>query len=100
MGAELLVDGSVEVHPYVGAAVVLSSVLNGITILRMYLRLFCGARTTVHPALRLRAREHVAFAALVAVLVATGFAPQRLVSSRSRAAERILAGRPEEPIFP
>jgi NADH-quinone oxidoreductase subunit M len=93
VGAELLVAGSVGVSPWVGAAVVLSSVLNGITVLKMYLRLFCGARRPYHPTLRLRAREHLAFAALVAVLVVTGVAPQRLVRSRALAAERLMAER-------
>lgn len=100
VGAELLIDGSVAAHPYVGAAAVLASVLNGIGVLRMFLRLFCGARVPQNSALRLRVREHLAFAALVAVLVVGGIAPQVLVQSRGKAAEGILTLRGAPPAHP
>jgi NADH-quinone oxidoreductase subunit M len=93
VGAELLLDGSVQAHPQVGIAVVIASVLNGITVVRMFFVLFCGARRPIRPELRLRTREHAAFALLVAALVVGGLIPQPLLDGRGRAAARTMDSR-------
>jgi NADH-quinone oxidoreductase subunit M len=93
VGAELLLDGSVQAHPWVGVATVVASVLNGITVVRMFIRLFCGVPRPFHPELRLRPREHAAFLILVMTLVLGGIFPQSIVFGRGRAAERIMEER-------
>jgi NADH-quinone oxidoreductase subunit M len=93
VGAELLLDGSVQAHPQVGIAAVVATVLNGITVVRMFFLLFCGVRAPLRPELRLRPREHAAFAVLVATLVLGGVLPRPLLDGRGRAAERTLETR-------
>ncbi|MEW6072980.1 MAG: proton-conducting transporter membrane subunit [Planctomycetota bacterium] len=93
VGAELLLDGTVSVHPLFGIAAAFATVLNGISALRMYFLLFCGARTRVDPALRLRLREHAAVALLAGLVVGCGLFPQPIVHSRSAAADRLMHAR-------
>lgn len=95
IGGELLIDGAVAVHPQVGFAVVLAAALNGITVVRMYGILFGGARRHAPSSQRLRRRELAGFLTLVALLLAAGLAPRRLVDSRARAAADALAQRAE-----
>jgi NADH-quinone oxidoreductase subunit M len=90
VGAELLLDGSVQAHPQVGIAAVVATVLNGITVMRMFFLLFCGVRLPIRTEFRLRPREHAAFAVLVGTLVLGGLLPQRLLDGRGRAAQRTL----------
>lgn len=90
VGAELLIDGSVEAHPHVGVATVVAGVLNGISVVRMFFLLFCGARAPERPELRLRSREHAAFLLLVGVLVVGGVQPQPFVLGRGRAAAQTM----------
>jgi hypothetical protein len=70
-----------------------ATVLNGITVVRMFFLLFCGVRAPLRPELRLRPREHAAFAVLVATLVLGGLLPRPLLDGRGRAAERTLETR-------
>ena len=44
IGAELLVDGAVQVYPLVGIAVVVAAALNGLAVLHVYFRVFTGTR--------------------------------------------------------
>jgi NADH-quinone oxidoreductase subunit M len=95
---ELLVDGAVDVFPFMGFAVVVASALTGLAVLRMYFSLFCGrAEVMAHPSLRLglRPREAWTFVALVAALVGLGLTPRPLVDSRFVASEEILRLRQE-----
>jgi NADH-quinone oxidoreductase subunit M len=98
VGQELLVDGAVDVFPFMGFAVVIASALTGLAVLRMYFSLFCGrSEVMAHPGLRLglRAREAWTFVALVAALVGLGLLPRPLVDSRFDASEEILRLRQE-----
>jgi len=93
VGQELLVDGAVDVFPFMGFAVVIASALTGLAVLRMYFSLFCGrSEVRAHRSLQLglRAREAWTFVALVIVLVGLGLVPRPLVDSRFDASERIL----------
>src|SRR6185312_10874314 len=93
---ELLTHGAVDVFPFMGYAIVVASALTGVAVLRMYFSLFCGRPDPrVHSTLRfeLKRREAVAFAALVAVLIALGLAPRRLVDSQIRAGDQLLQQR-------
>jgi NADH-quinone oxidoreductase subunit M len=93
IGQELLVDGAVDAFPVMGFAVVITSALTGLAVLRMYFSLFCGrSDVQAHPSLRLglRPREAWTFVALVIALIGLGLAPRPLVDSRFDASEEIL----------
>jgi NADH-quinone oxidoreductase subunit M len=97
-GQELLVDGAVDMFPFMGFAVVITAALTGLAVLRMYFSLFCGRpEATAHPGSRLglRAREAWTFVALVIALVGLGLTPRPLVDSRFDASEEILRLRQE-----
>ncbi len=94
VGTELLIDGSVATHPQLGIAMVIATVLNGLAVVNMYLRLFCGRRTIANPAIGLRPREYVGFMALVVILTILGLWPRGLVATRVRAAQTALADPP------
>ena len=89
----MLVDGAVEVFPYVGVAVVIASALNGIAVVHAYFRLFTGTRHTSLVSLGIGKREKFAVVSLTALIFIGGLIPQYNVSSRHRAADRILRQR-------
>jgi NADH-quinone oxidoreductase subunit M len=97
VGTELLVDGVVEQQPISGIAVVLACTLNGIAILRSYLRVFTGSRHQTSVSLSLRKREQVAVLSLAVLILIGGVFPQPGISSRYRAAIKLLSQR--EPIL-
>jgi len=72
---EALVHGVVNDFPYFGFAILIASMLNGITVLRTYFVLFCGRVDPSRVTQGLRRREQVAFVALVALLVTGGLFP-------------------------
>jgi NADH-quinone oxidoreductase subunit M len=72
---EALVHGVVNDFPYLGFAILVASMLNGITVLRTYFILFCGRVEPGRITQGLRRREQLAFVALVALLVAGGLFP-------------------------
>ena len=93
VGQELLVEGAVNVFPVMGFAVVLTSALTGLAILRMYFSLFCGRPPAAHSGVRLglTPREAWTFLALVVTLVGLGIVPRPLADSRFTASDAILA---------
>lgn len=92
VGNELLLDGAVSAHPYLGFAVVATAALTGIGVLRMYFSLFCGtAPGEVN--LRFGLREKCVFYTLFVVLVLTGLSPGTIVKPQSRAAQAGLSQR-------
>jgi len=98
IGQELLVDGAVDVFPFMGFAVVIASALTGLAVLRMYFSLFCGRSDVLaHPGLRLglRPREAWTFVALVIALIGLGLVPRPLADSRFDASEEIFRLRQE-----
>ena len=100
VGQELLVNGAVDAFPVMGFAIVATSALTGLAIIRMYFSLFCGrADARVHSALQLglTRREAWTFGALVIALIGFGMAPRPLVDSRFAASDQILKQRAATP---
>jgi NADH-quinone oxidoreductase subunit M len=93
IGNELLVDGAVEAHPYVGIAVVLVGALNGIAIVQAFFKIFTGTRYTSSVSLRIRIRERYAVLGLTALIFLGGIFPQPTIVSRHDAAEELLQQR-------
>jgi NADH-quinone oxidoreductase subunit M len=93
VGSEALVEGAVEQSPWVGVAVIVATACNGITVMRAYFVLFCGAPSQRRESQRLRPRERAAFLGLVALLLAGGAFPGPLLASRHHVAESILRAR-------
>ncbi len=96
VGSELLVDGAVEVYPYVGVVVVLAAALNGVAVVKSYFRLFSGRRHQSSISLRIRMRERFAVTMLGGLLVAGGIFPQPGILSRHHAAVDLLKLRERE----
>src|SRR5262245_51300825 len=95
LSAEILVDGAIQVSPYVGVGVVLAAAINGIAIVRVYLLLFTGARHVSSVSLRVGLRERFAVLTLAALILGGGLFPQPGIVSCHRAAERLLNQRNE-----
>ncbi len=93
VSAELLVNGAIEANPWIGLGVVIASALNGIAIVRAYFALFTGTRHPSTLPLGITPRERIAFAALIALILAAGLVPGPGMKSRFAAAERLLADR-------
>ena len=92
VGQEILLEGVVHEFPAAALVVVLTSALTGLAVMRMYLSLFCGART-MGPRLTLRRREGLAIGALAAILIIAGLFPDSIVASRQRAAAAVTVAR-------
>jgi NADH-quinone oxidoreductase subunit M len=93
VAADLLVEGAVGVHLFVGLAVIATATLNGIAILRVYFLLFTGARHTSSVSLNITPRERIVVLTLSALILGGGLFPQPGISSRQRAADAILEER-------
>ncbi|MBA3482144.1 MAG: oxidoreductase [Pirellulales bacterium] len=93
VGAELLVEGAVDVYPLVGLAVVLAAALNGIAVLHTYFRVFTGKRYFPTISLRSRGPERIAVLILAALILGGGIYPQPSLSSRYHAATEIIEAR-------
>jgi NADH-quinone oxidoreductase subunit M len=93
LSGELLVDGAVQAFPYVGIAVVIAAALNGIAILKAYLRLFTGTRHVTSVSLAIGGRERIAVLTLAALVLGGAIYPQPGVVTRHHAALSILKDR-------
>ena len=93
VGAELLVEGAVNIDPLVGMLIVFVAALNGIAVLQIYFRLFTGKRHTTSISLRSRWPERVAVLVLTALILGGGLIPQPGVASRYHAATEIIVRR-------
>ncbi|MDQ3034164.1 MAG: hypothetical protein M3Y87_17280 [Myxococcota bacterium] len=86
---DLLLRGLLASHPIVAVLLLLAGVLNGITLLRLFFRLFYGpvrdARVLGPGAIDLRPRESLALTAIVVLTVAAGIAPSALLAMRADA---------------
>ncbi len=90
---ELLLEGTMHTYPHVGVLAAVAAALNGITVMRIYFRLFCGSKIKYSISQSMRPRERVAMLALLAILLGFGLAPQSFISSRWQAAEEIMHSR-------
>jgi NADH-quinone oxidoreductase subunit M len=93
VGTELLVEGVVQVYPYVGTAVFLAAALNGIAVLQAFFRVFTGGRHAASISLRSRTAERLAVLALTALILIGGLFPQPGILSRHRAATQLVEAR-------
>ncbi|MCK6681985.1 MAG: oxidoreductase [Thermoanaerobaculia bacterium] len=98
LGEELLIEGAVTQYPRVGFVTLLATAVNGISILAMYLSLFCGAKDRTPPSQSLRRRELAGFVALALLVILGGVFPREFVSSRRASAVEILEQRKSIPI--
>ncbi len=92
VGLEALAHGVVSDFPYLGFAVLVAGMLNGIAVVRTYFMLFCGRLEPGRSSQSLQLRERLGFVALAGVLFVGGLFPGPFVCSRSRAGESIRAG--------
>jgi NADH-quinone oxidoreductase subunit M len=79
---EALVHGVVNEFPYLGFAILVASMLNGIVVLRTYFVLFCGRLEPNRPAQGLRPREQLGFICLTALLIVAGLLPAPFVRAQ------------------
>jgi NADH-quinone oxidoreductase subunit M len=90
VGMELLIEGTVEVYPLVGTALVLAAALNGIAILKAYFRIFTGSRHVATVSLSARPSERFGKVLLSILILGGGLWPQPGVHSRYHAATALL----------
>ncbi|MCA9122449.1 MAG: oxidoreductase [Planctomycetaceae bacterium] len=100
VGAELLVEGAVDVYPIVGMLVVCAGALNGIAVLQAYFRLFTGTDQRYSISLQARWPEKFAVLVLSLLIIGGGLVPQPGVQSRYHAATEIIARRLVTPSHP
>jgi NADH-quinone oxidoreductase subunit M len=98
VGMELLVEGTVEVYPFVGATIVLAAALNGVALLRAYFRIFTGTRHIATVSLAARPAERFAAITLSLLILVVGLWPSAAIRSRYHAAETLLKIRRESGI--
>ena len=98
VGMELLVEGTVEVYPLVGATIVLAAALNGVALLRAYFRIFTGTRHIATVSLAARPAERFAAIVLSLLILVVGLWPNAAIRSRYHAAESLLKIRRESGI--
>ena len=93
VGTELLIDGVVQVYPYVGIAVVVALTLNGIAIIKTYFILFTGRRDAVSVSLHSRGVERWGVLFLTLLILGGGLFPGPGINSRFHAAEALIKSR-------
>jgi NADH-quinone oxidoreductase subunit M len=95
VGAELLVEGAVQINPLVGLAIVVAAALNGLAVLHAYFRVFTGTRHVTSIDLQSRPSERAAVLILAVLLLGGGLYPQPGVASRYRLAAQLIGQREE-----
>lgn len=96
VGMELLVEGTVEIYPLVGTALVLASALNGISIVKAWFRIFTGVRHVATVPLGARPNERFGVIVLCLLILGGGLWPQPGVHSRHHAAAALLKLRAQD----
>jgi NADH-quinone oxidoreductase subunit M len=95
VGAELLVDGMLSVHPLLAAFTVVATALNGIAVVQAYFRIFTGRSRQTLICLKSRPSERAAVLVLTAIILTVGLTPGLLLPSRGRAGEELAARGPQ-----
>jgi NADH-quinone oxidoreductase subunit M len=98
VGMELLVEGTVEVYPLVGAIIVLATAINGVALLRAYFRIFTGTRHVATVSIAARPSERLVAVTLSLLILGVGMWPSAAIHSRYHAAETLLRIRQESGI--
>jgi NADH-quinone oxidoreductase subunit M len=94
---ELLVEGTVEIYPLAGTALVFAAALNGISIVNAYFRVFTGVRHVTTVTLRASSRERFGVVVLSLLILGGGLWPQPGIHSRHHAAAALLELRKSSP---
>jgi len=92
-GTELLVEAALDISPWVGGVVVVSTALNSIAILRAYFRIFTGKTHQSTIELGSVRSERIAILTFAFLLIGVGLWPQPGVHSRYDAAVELLGHR-------
>jgi NADH-quinone oxidoreductase subunit M len=90
VGMELLVEGTVEVYPLVGAIIVLATAINGVALMRAYFRIFTGTRHIATVSIATRPVERVVALTVSLLILVVGIWPNAAICSRYHAAESLL----------
>lgn len=93
VGLELLVDGTVQAHPLVGATVVIVAALNGLAVMHAYFRIFTGRPHVASIDLGIRPAERISVLILIALILGGGLYPQLGVTTRYHAAAELAQAR-------
>lgn len=93
VAGELLDDGAIHSNLFVGLGLIVASALNGISVVRVYTRLFMGKPHESSLSLQVGLRERIAVLTLAALILGGGLFPQPGIASRYAAAEAILQTR-------
>ncbi|MEW4486550.1 proton-conducting transporter membrane subunit [Thalassoglobus sp. JC818] len=93
IGAELLVEGAVDVYPFIGFIVVLAMTLNGIAALNAYFRIFTGTHHQSSVSMGCRLTERIIIVVLSLMMIGGGLIPQPGINSRYHAAKALLEHR-------
>ncbi|WP_031499196.1 proton-conducting transporter membrane subunit [Bryobacter aggregatus] len=87
---DLLLHGTMSVHPLIGIVLPLSTALNAWNLFRLYSRIFLGKGARAVPEMvDALPRERWVLTAFAAALILGGLAPQFIVNSRTHAAESL-----------
>jgi NADH-quinone oxidoreductase subunit M len=92
---DLIVSGSLADNLVAGLAVIVSTVLCGIAVMRCWFHVFGGPTATDGPKHAILTRERVALTGLLATLIGLGIVPGPLVTSLDRTAVQILRSAPD-----
>lgn len=90
VGTEILIDGAIQRFPHIGVAVVIALALNGIGVVKVYMRIFTGRRVTAGISLRGHWSERIGLIALALLIIGGGIFPQPGIESRYHAAREIF----------
>jgi NADH-quinone oxidoreductase subunit M len=93
VGMELLINGVIGSSPFIGTLMVLTAMLNGISILQVYFRIFTGSRHLTAISLGCRPAERLAVLSLTLLILIGGLYAQPGISSRYHAAIELLTAR-------
>jgi NADH-quinone oxidoreductase subunit M len=93
VGLELLVDGTVQAHPLVGASVVIVAALNGLAVMHAYFRIFTGRPHVASVDLNIRPAERISVLVLTALILGGGLYPQPGITTRYHAAAGLAQAR-------
>jgi NADH-quinone oxidoreductase subunit M len=90
VGTEILIDGAIQRFPHIGVAVVIALALNGIGVVKVYMRIFTGRRVTAGISLKGHWSERLGLTALALLILGGGIFPQPGIESRYHAAREIF----------
>ena len=90
VGTEILIDGAIQRFPHIGVAVVVALALNGIGVVKVYMRIFTGKRVTSGVLLAGHWSERWGLIALALLIIGGGIFPQPGIESRYHAAREIF----------